>query len=129
MVLEWIFYELPLKSILGVVFLFAKVIHPVVPSVPLFKEGFHLPERIPVKSLEVLAGETHGQDIICDVGEIQIVPIPLKSPFVLRYESLDGVLEGRGASYVHVLREDLDKSKSTGEQMLRGTSPRDFDFS
>lgn len=128
MIFEGVLHKLSLKFVLSVVFLFAEVVHPVVALVPLLKELLHLSERVPIKSFEVFTGEAHSQYVISYIGEVQIIPIPLEPPLVLRDQSLDGVLDRRDISNIHVLGQDLNNGKDTAELTFSDLSPGDLAF-
>mmetsp|Transcript_62978 Transcript_62978/g.204122 ORF Transcript_62978/g.204122 Transcript_62978/m.204122 type:complete len:298 (+) Transcript_62978:923-1816(+) len=62
----------------------AQIVHLERLAMALFEKLLHLPKRVAVDSLPASAREPHGDDPRCDVGQVQIEAISLKSPLVFR---------------------------------------------
>ena len=61
----------------------AEVVHLVVVGVLFVEEGGNLSDGIPVPGQGAPAGEAHGDDLVCDVRQVEVDPVHLVTTFVL----------------------------------------------
>ena len=90
-VFEGVLYEVTLELVLAIFPLGAQIIHLVVGGMPCVQETLYLVQGIPIHSFDVGTRKPHCNDVIGDVGEVEIIVCPYKPFLVFGNYVLDGI--------------------------------------
>ena len=107
-IIERVMLDPSVKLFLVVDFLRAEIVNLVMILVFLVQEFLHLVEAVPVDGLQIFGRESHRDDAVADVAEVEVVSIFDVAQLLLAHQRL----EGAGHSGVKVKNSNLGDKKS-----------------